>query len=646
MALAPLSRSGPKILYTDFTVKIQNNGHFSERVDIKKGVHQGGCCSSIYFLVIAEILAISLRSNEDIKGLTLKDIRNLLNQFADDMDIFSICEEKSIREIINELKAFQKQSGFTVSYEKTTLYRIGSLRHSDAQMYDMSTFAWSNRDINVLGVTIAHEDLVEKNYQTIIQKVDSTLKAWYNRGLSLMGKVQVVNTLVASLFVYKMMVLPLIPKNILKNIDNTIRDFIWNGKKSKIAYTTLQLPKQEGGMGLVNLSTKEVALKATWPQILEQEEDYEQLVYTQLRCKHLGRNIWRCTLLPEDVNNMRISNQFWKDTLQCWCQYNHTKNTRIENQLIWFNSYIRIKGKPFLWSDALDKGLIYVHQLFRDQMFKTEDEIKTQYGITTLRYNSLKTAIPAKWTAFFKSNPYSSFCPMPPHEYDSCTQVYKHSVSREIYQYLSGDVIYIQNKLMKWRGELGENFCDSICEFGLAHREIYRLTNVPKYRSFQYRLLQRGLVTNISLQKWKIIPSGLCSFCGKAPETMIHLFVSCHEVVTLWKDLIEYMEKRFQVVIPHPTAEDIILNRLIPTPKYHAINFLCLLTKQFIYRQRCMKGNIHFCALKRVIIHVESIEKYLAMKNNRLNVHIRKWTDRGSENESLGNYIARHLSTQ
>ena len=83
-----------KILYKDFTVKIQNNGNFSENISILKGVHQGGCCSSVYFLVIAEILALSLRTNEDIEGITLNTIRNLLNQFADDMDVFSKATEK------------------------------------------------------------------------------------------------------------------------------------------------------------------------------------------------------------------------------------------------------------------------------------------------------------------------------------------------------------------------------------------------------------------------------------------------------------------------------------------------------------------------------------------------------------------------
>ena len=152
-----------KVLYTDFQVKVQNNGHFSEWINIHKGVHQGGCCSSIYFLVIAEILAISLRQNEDIEGLTINFIKNLLNQFADDADVFSINSERSLKAIFRELEEFRKQSGFTISYDKTVLYRIGSLRHSSAMLYDIDQVAWSNEDIKVLGVTIAHENIIHKN---------------------------------------------------------------------------------------------------------------------------------------------------------------------------------------------------------------------------------------------------------------------------------------------------------------------------------------------------------------------------------------------------------------------------------------------------------------------------------------------------
>ena len=407
-----------KILYKGFTVRIQNNGNFSQKIDIKKGVHQGGCCSSVYFLVIAELLALSIRHNNEIDGITIGQIKHLLNQFADDMDTFSICNEKSIRAIHSELENFREHSGFTVSYDKTTIYRIGSLKHSDSSMYSIEQYKWSNKDINVLGVTISHQDILQKNYDDIVKKVNSTLNAWYNRGLTLTGKVQVVNTLIASLFVYKMMVLPKIPDHIVKNVYNSIRNFIWNGKKAKIALSILQNPKDQGGLNLVNLRTKDTALKATWPLILHTESEYASLVYVNMRCTGIQEDIWRCTLLPEHVPMLGMHSTFWSDVLGSWNQYNFLHEFRIENQLIWYNSYIQVAGKPFFWKDIYDKGLIYVHQLFKDQQFREYDDLYRTFGLTSLRYNTLKAAIPSSWKIFFKESNKLQYMPLPLHNYD------------------------------------------------------------------------------------------------------------------------------------------------------------------------------------------------------------------------------------
>ena len=397
------------ILYSDFRVKIQNNGNFSKYIDIMKGVHQGGCCSSVYFLVIAEILALSLRNNQDIEGITIRDIRNLLNQFADDMDIFSMSKEKSLKALCYELDEFRKQSGFMVSYEKTTIYRIGSLRHSNARLYNIDQFAWSNEDISVLGVTIAHENIHEKNYHPLIEKSRKVLNAWHNRGLSLLGKVQVINTLVASLFVYKMMVLSFMSKTFCKSMDNLFREFLWNGKKAKIALHVLQNPTSHGGLNLVNLPNKEIALKATWPQILTYEKDYSEVVYHNMRCTSIKEDIWRCSLGKEDVKDLGIKNQFWEDVLLSWCTYNIHQNTRVENQLLWYNSKIKIKHKVIMWRDVYQKGLRYVYQLFSDQKFKSDEQVRIEFGLTKMRYNSLKTAIPKEWKEFFIINPKETF---------------------------------------------------------------------------------------------------------------------------------------------------------------------------------------------------------------------------------------------
>ena len=389
------------ILYKDFSVQVQDNGYFSNKINILKGVHQGGCCSSVYFLVIAEILALSLRANQNIEGIEWKEIKNLLNQFADDMDIFSLATEKSIKTIYEELDKFKLHSGFTVSKEKTTMYRIGSLRHSDAQMYDMTQYTWSNKDINVLGVTIAHEDILNKNYTELITKAKQTLQSWKHRGLTLIGKIQVVNTLVASLFVYKMLVLPTIPLQVIRSFDNIVREFIWNKRKSKIAYNILQLPKKEGGLALTNLKQKDQALKATWPFILASEEQYSQMVYDILRVSSLKEDLWKCTLAKEHVQHRKIRNQFWENVLTSWCEFNFTHQFRVENQLIWLNSYIQVNNKPIMWNDIYNRGLKYVYELFENGSFKSEQQVRQQYGLTVLRFNSLKTAIPDKWKKYF-----------------------------------------------------------------------------------------------------------------------------------------------------------------------------------------------------------------------------------------------------
>ena len=119
------------------------------------------------------------------------------------MDIFSSGEEQELEAICKELTDFQKQSGFLVSYDKTTLYRIGSLRHSDAMLYNIDQYSWSNTEIMVLGVTITHDEIIKKNYEPLLEKGKNILNSWCNRGLSLQGKVNVINTLVASLLYIK-----------------------------------------------------------------------------------------------------------------------------------------------------------------------------------------------------------------------------------------------------------------------------------------------------------------------------------------------------------------------------------------------------------------------------------------------------------
>ena len=107
-----------KILYTGFQVNTQNNGYFSKRINIERGIHQGGPCSSMFFLVCAELMAILIKQNQEIKGIPVREMLNILGQYADDADIYSLFEKKSYDSIFTCLEAFRRMSGFTLNYDK------------------------------------------------------------------------------------------------------------------------------------------------------------------------------------------------------------------------------------------------------------------------------------------------------------------------------------------------------------------------------------------------------------------------------------------------------------------------------------------------------------------------------------------------
>ena len=191
------------ILYDQFTAVVQNNGHFSETFPIEKGVHQGGCASTMLFLVCAEVLALELKGNENIQGVMIGGLEHLLGQFADDMDIFSLYDQHNLEFILATLDHFGKNTGFSVNYDKTQVYRVGSLQGSSAELITQKTLTWTNNPINVLGVSITSDpkEILDLNYNALIPKIKGILRTWNQRRLSLMGKVLIINSLIASLFV-------------------------------------------------------------------------------------------------------------------------------------------------------------------------------------------------------------------------------------------------------------------------------------------------------------------------------------------------------------------------------------------------------------------------------------------------------------
>ena len=76
------------VLYEDAESCVINNGVYSEYFKIHRGCRQGDPISPYIFLLVAEILANSIRQNNNINGIKIKQEEFKLGQYADDTFLF------------------------------------------------------------------------------------------------------------------------------------------------------------------------------------------------------------------------------------------------------------------------------------------------------------------------------------------------------------------------------------------------------------------------------------------------------------------------------------------------------------------------------------------------------------------------------
>ena len=166
-----------KTTYNDFAACIQNNSNFSEYFKVTRSVHQGGPNSSFLFLICAELLAIKIRQDPDIERITVQDVVNLLSRYTDDMDVCMKAKKSCIQALFKALDEFKMISGFTVNYEKTTIYRIGSLKKSNAKFYSERKLEWTNGPVNYLGIWLDYNPntVYQKNFEPLLETAHAVL---------------------------------------------------------------------------------------------------------------------------------------------------------------------------------------------------------------------------------------------------------------------------------------------------------------------------------------------------------------------------------------------------------------------------------------------------------------------------------------
>lgn len=153
------------------------------------------------FNLAVELLSSLIRQNNSIKGITFGRTEVKLAQFADDLACM-LADEQSLTALVNTLQKFEGWSGLKINKRKTQIISPSRLIRGESTLQGMNITDKAKILGIWLGLDRTEEWSYEWNFKGVLEKVQRTCDSWFQRSLSLKGKVTVANSLLVSLLQY------------------------------------------------------------------------------------------------------------------------------------------------------------------------------------------------------------------------------------------------------------------------------------------------------------------------------------------------------------------------------------------------------------------------------------------------------------
>ena len=95
----------------------------------------------------------------------------------------------------------------------------------------------------------------KENFVKAENNVRTALNLWKRRQLTIFGRAEVVRTLAISKLMYLFNLLDP-PESTVQYLKKLLSDFVWQGKKPKIKFTTLIAPNEMGGIRFPDIESR------------------------------------------------------------------------------------------------------------------------------------------------------------------------------------------------------------------------------------------------------------------------------------------------------------------------------------------------------------------------------------------------------
>lgn len=123
--------------------------------------------------------------------------------------------------------------------------------------------------VTYLGVPLISTKLRSADCIILKERILRRIQSWSNKLLPFGGRMQLITLVLFSIQVYWSSIF-ILPSKILKDIESVLNAFVWKGVDLKfhgvkVAWSTVCLPKSEGGLGFKEIEGLECLFDASTP---------------------------------------------------------------------------------------------------------------------------------------------------------------------------------------------------------------------------------------------------------------------------------------------------------------------------------------------------------------------------------------------
>ena len=551
-----------KILYRNMQSAILTNGVLGKYFKVERGIRQGDSLSALLYIIQSEPFNAMIRKSSAINGITVdgfnlkREIRS--KQYVDDTFV-CLRSRKNIPQCLEIITKFENVSGSKLNKEKTMALVVNNNMINRNTEEDVIKVTEGPE--KVLGILVGNQN-DEGIWQSLLERVRKKLDNWKNRNLSLDGKVNLIKSLGMSTILHVSSV-KCVPESFIDKIDNLFYKFLWDGKKNKIRKEICVLPKNMGGIGMIDIRTVIKVQRIKWIlRILNSpvSEDWNIIPYKVMHCLD---NKFNCTLFVLRVDNASHLLKdldiplFYKQCIDYYQEFCRKGRIRNENDIIWCNSDLLFNSQPLAFSHWAKSNILFKKDIVKDKKIDETGILQRLLNKAPFIFDCsrLKASIPQKWYLESEKCTVSKDLSFEDVVENILNQNF--TVTRNIekkFRCLSSKDMYnilllnrnieIKSKaywqlkldILKNVSNVSTNYYDKIdfeCWFEV---NFSNSLNPRKCNDFNWKLFHGKIMTEKRLLLMKY-SDGMCSLCNKAVENLEHLLIECEYLGNSWNQI-------------------------------------------------------------------------------------------------------------